>query len=205
MMYQQTPSPPAADHDINTTSGGDDLVSPAIAKLLEGGFDLRLEEDVSESVISPAPDGRSTGRILSNGSKPKPTKQTGPDDIDGLRDNEEVQQELLMALVLDREVESNIFAFVMHGYISWMSQFIFEPARILPEVQARTQLWIKHEPSQALLMSNVGLAVSRATDYDLTDFRTWEKMVLDDILQARACNLKGPQAMRVMKHFHKVN
>jgi hypothetical protein len=88
---------------------------------------------------------------------------------------------------------------------AWASQFFFEPAEIIPRVKDKFHSWVKCGTLRAALMSNIGLDVSRSTNYDLTNFRTWEATIIDQILQARARCAKGQEAVKALEHSHKVS
>ncbi|CAE6443274.1 unnamed protein product [Rhizoctonia solani] len=182
----------------------DAYVSPAIAKLLEGGFDLRLEEDVEALPLttehSKAREAWSAG---SQWVSEEHLEAAVGLAVEPYENADNIQHSVPKELVLDPGVDSNIFPFVMHGYVAWTNQFFFEPFRSLLPTKDLAYLWIKSDPHQAVLASQVGLVVSRSTDYDLVDFKAWENFVLEPITQARTRDMEGPEAMNAMRHSHK--
>ncbi|CAE6443272.1 unnamed protein product [Rhizoctonia solani] len=196
---KSTPSIQSSSSQVKDAS-----VSSSIVQLLEGGFNLRLEDVAVVPELSEARQGWNSGPQL------VPTKQVElvftPEDIgndlDGSIDTESVQV-VAKRLVLDPGIESNFFAFVLHGYAAWANQFFFEPTRTLLEFKNNIYLWIKRDTRLAMIMTNTGLALSSSTDYDLTDYRVMEEMALENVLQARARGLKGTEAMMAIAHSHK--
>ncbi|KAF8668245.1 hypothetical protein RHS04_04874 [Rhizoctonia solani] len=184
----------------------DDPVSPALARLLEGGFDLRLQE----SVPSP-PLELDRSHMIQRWDAYSQTVSSGRDRVlvdhderlDSSEDTENDLRSVTKELVLDRRVESNTLPFVIHSFEAWANQFFFEPAQILPRVRDKFHLWIKCGSLRAALMSSVGLDISRSTKYDLRDFRIWEAKILDNTLQARARRVTGQEAFQALEHTHK--
>ncbi|KAF8747213.1 hypothetical protein RHS02_00353, partial [Rhizoctonia solani] len=186
----------------------DDPVSPALARLLEGGFDLRLQEGVPSPPLE-----LNRSHMIQRWDAYSQTVSSGRDRVlvdhdehlDSSEDTENDPRSVTKELVLDRTVESNTLPFVIHSFEAWANQFFFEPAQILPRVRDKFHLWIKCGSLRAALMSSVGLDISRSTKYDLRDFRIWEAKILDSTLQARARRVTGQEAFQALEHTHKVS
>ncbi|KAH7345519.1 hypothetical protein B0J17DRAFT_42333 [Rhizoctonia solani] len=93
-------------------------------------------------------------------------------------DSENIKVNLLDSLALDPQLGSNMILFLVDGFVSWATRFIFDTTQILPIVAN----YIRFSPSfpyetrmTMLLTVNVAVAISSTTDYDLTDFMTLHK------------------------------
>ncbi|CAE6443308.1 unnamed protein product [Rhizoctonia solani] len=123
-------------------------------------------------------------------------------------DPESIQASLLGSLSLDREVESNTLPFVLHSIIAGVVRFVFAPTEILSSI--RDYVFQSHSFEQearqrTLLISNMSLAISRTTDYDLTDYMIFQKQLMNGVLRARTCNeLTREVALEVMKASHEL-
>ncbi|GAB1527886.1 hypothetical protein RhiTH_011074 [Rhizoctonia solani] len=114
--------------------------------------------------------------------------------------------ELLDGLVLDREIESNTVSFLIHSFTSWMSRFLFEPARVIPffrEAIIRGHS-LGHEKHQRLvLIASAVLAVSESTNYDTAPFTILYNQSLKGVVEARARgNVTRETAIEAMESCH---
>ncbi|CEL61366.1 hypothetical protein RSOLAG1IB_09969 [Rhizoctonia solani AG-1 IB] len=180
-------------------------VPSAITSLLEGGFDLKLLDE-DEALSHSFTIARS--RTANSSSTPEEQMKSAfnpevmeNDSDDGI-DTESIKA-VTKGLVLDQGVDTNLFAFVLHGYVSWANQFIFEPCQTFSETKNSISLWIKQDPRLARSMSHTGLVLSRSTEYDLTDYEVLEQALVESVLQARARGSKGAEAMMAIAHSHK--
>ncbi|KAF8759917.1 hypothetical protein RHS01_01381 [Rhizoctonia solani] len=116
--------------------------------------------------------------------------------------------ELLDGLVLDREIESNTVSFLIHSFMSWMSRFLFEPARVIPffrEAIIRGHS-LGHEKHQRLVLTaSAVLAVSESTNYDTAPFTILYNQSLKGVVEARARgNVTRETAIEAMESCHEV-
>ncbi|CAE6443264.1 unnamed protein product [Rhizoctonia solani] len=194
---------PSLKTSTRPSEDGSGSLSPVIAQLEAG-----LDNISASSLVS---DNFGSHGILTRDSPSESVKRASPttitmidlDDEDDPEDTANIRQGLLEGLVLDREVDSNMVPYLMHGYAAWMSLFLFEPARTLPEVRVQAHLWIRYETQQAILLSKIGLALCESTDCDLMDLNNWGKKILGDVTRARESGAEGPEAMKAIKHSHK--
>ncbi|CAE6510956.1 unnamed protein product [Rhizoctonia solani] len=124
--------------------------------------------------------------------------------LDDVQSPEIIQQGILDRLVPDETVNSNMLTYLTYSAASWMSRFLFEPVRSIQGTKSPILHWLKHDTGQVMIMAKVGLSVAKDTEYDLSDFFTWEKMVVEGVLQARERGVRGPEAMEALRHCHKV-
>ncbi|CAE6502958.1 unnamed protein product [Rhizoctonia solani] len=133
------------------------------------------------------------------------------DDEPETEDSENIEAGLLNGLALDRQAESNTLPFIVHCFAAWMTRFTFEPTRILPIIinHIRHGYAVGEETRQAmLLVSGSGLAVSRSTDYDLSDFNALQKQLMDRLIETRArsdTEFTNELALATMEHSHQVS
>ncbi|CAE6381144.1 unnamed protein product [Rhizoctonia solani] len=204
---------PPAEGNVETSIRSRVRVSltPAQASLFDSLFSLG--DDLPTLPLTPQSPPRNRTRTRSRPTRyteePSPNWPIWPDDdfnIDDI-DPEDVQGSLLNALVLDREVESNTLPFIVHCFASWMSRFLFEPIRIIQVTKdhiLRTYS-LGHETYQTMvLIANAGLAISKSTAYELTDFLILYKKLVDNALDARQRSAEGTmlEAMQAMEHSH---
>ncbi|KAH7345521.1 hypothetical protein B0J17DRAFT_640195 [Rhizoctonia solani] len=187
--------------------------TPPIGSILEGN----AQSDISRRLIggSMTPGQASLlDSIFSLAGSP-PTKQGGltnhwlayPEDDFQVEDPENIRCSLLNGLVLDRQVESNMLPFIIHSFASWMSRFLFEPTRIIDITRDHILQAYGNHPSRQrmMLISSVALAVSRSTDYGLTQFVDLYRQTMDSVVEARASigsGLTRELALRAMEHSH---
>ncbi|KAH7345520.1 hypothetical protein B0J17DRAFT_42332 [Rhizoctonia solani] len=144
-------------------------------------------------------------------SQPTPEWSTSYPDEESepeVEDPEHVEARLFSELALDRQVESNTFSFVVHGFASWMTRFNFEPARIFPIAAnhiRRGHMFGQETHQNMLLVAGVGLGISQSMDYDPTDFNTLQKKLVDRVMEIRArsdAELTRELALATLEHCH---
>ncbi|CAE6431196.1 unnamed protein product [Rhizoctonia solani] len=107
---------------------------------------------------------------------------------------------------LDDEPESNTLPFLVHGFASWSAQLIFETTQIIPVVAdhfRHSRSFDRQTRQTMLLISNTSLAISRTTDYNLPQFTTLPKQIIDRVREARArddIELTRELALATMEH-----
>jgi hypothetical protein len=200
-------------------------VPSAITSLLEGGFDLKLldeDEALSHSFTIARSRTANSSSMPEEQMKSAFNPEVMENDSDDGIDAESIKA-VTKGLVLDQGVDTNLFAFVLHGCklshnslgrvylslieildVSWANQFIFEPCQTFSETKNNISLWIKQDPRLARSMSHTGLVLSRSTEYDLTDYEVLEQALVESVVQARARGSKGAEAMMAIAHSHKV-
>ncbi|CCO35220.1 hypothetical protein BN14_09335 [Rhizoctonia solani AG-1 IB] len=119
-----------------------------------------------------------------------------------------LRMKLLDGLVLDREIESNTISFLVHSFTSWMSRFLFEPARVIPlfrEVIVRGHT-LGHEKHQRLILTaSAVLTVSESTDYDPAPFTDLYNQSVKGVVEARARgSVTREMAIEAMESCHEV-
>ncbi|EUC54349.1 fungal zn(2)-cys(6) binuclear cluster domain protein, putative [Rhizoctonia solani AG-3 Rhs1AP] len=83
-------------------------------------------------------------------------------------------------LVLDRRIESNTLPFLVNGFASWSTLFIFETTQIIPVVARHILRSRSFDPQTRqimLLIFNTSLAISRTKDYSLPQFTTLQRQI----------------------------
>ncbi|CAE6478222.1 unnamed protein product [Rhizoctonia solani] len=134
-------------------------------------------------------------------------RSTYPDEVDP-EDRENLQVALLDGLVLDRELESNMVSFLVHSFTSWMSRFLFEPARVIPlfrEAIVRSHSYGPEAHQRMVLIAKSVLNVSESTDYDLTPFTILYNQLVKTVAEARAHgDLTREAAVEAMQSCHEV-
>ncbi|KAH7345465.1 hypothetical protein B0J17DRAFT_41268 [Rhizoctonia solani] len=167
-----------------------------------GGSKFALADEASVQNLaqgSPAMKQASSSPLAPEPAKTRPTFLDDPD----AQGPETIQRGILDRLVPDGQVESNMLTYLTYSAASWMNRFLFEPSRAIQGTKSLILHWLKYDTSQVIVMSNVGLGVSRSTDYDLTDFVTWEKIITEGVLQVRERGVRGQEAMEALRHCHK--
>ncbi|ELU36643.1 fungal zn(2)-Cys(6) binuclear cluster domain-containing protein [Rhizoctonia solani AG-1 IA] len=123
-------------------------------------------------------------------------------------DPEGIQASLFDALSLDREVASNSIPFVLHSIAAGVIRFVFAPTQILSSIRDyvfQSRSYEQGARQRTLLISNMSLAISSTTDYDLTDYMTLQKQLIGGVTYARTCdNLTREVALEVMDASHEL-
>ncbi|CAE7176737.1 unnamed protein product [Rhizoctonia solani] len=123
-------------------------------------------------------------------------------------DPENVLIGVLDGLALDREVESNIVAFVAHAFTSWINRFMFEPGRSTSLARAtivRGLSFGEEMQQRMILVANTVLAVSKSTDCELKYFTMLYQQLVKRVIEARTCNdLTREMAMKAMEGCHEL-
>ncbi|KAG8689230.1 hypothetical protein FRC11_003644 [Ceratobasidium sp. 423] len=226
-VESQTHTPPTEGDDGTGTPqphAGRSMVAPSQASVSNSAFHLTRSEPIApptpESPESQSgathtkggPDsgtGERLGLGISSQSQADSTVKwpaSSLDDEPQDEDSENIEAVLLNGLVPDCQVESNAIPYIVHCFASTVIRFTFEPTRIIPALQG----YISHAHSfgyetrqNLLLISNILLAVSKSTDYDLTDFTTLQNQMVRRVVDARAqAELTRDSALVAMEHNH---
>ncbi|KAJ1311917.1 hypothetical protein OPQ81_010377 [Rhizoctonia solani] len=147
-------------------------------------------------------------RNSSSRSKAEPavcrTTDLGDDETN---DAEMLLVKLFDGLVLDPEAEGNIIPFVVHSFISWMSRFYFDPARIIwlcRETIVRGQSG-DNALRKMTLLANVVSPVAKSTDYGLTHFWSLHTELVSNVVKVRAGGeLTREKALEAMGSYHEL-
>ncbi|ELU37954.1 fungal zn(2)-Cys(6) binuclear cluster domain-containing protein [Rhizoctonia solani AG-1 IA] len=122
-----------------------------------------------------------------------------------------LRKELTKALAPDRKVKSNMLPFLIESFTSWTKFFVFEPARVINVIRhsiLRNSQAGEADQERMLLVAGAVRAVSRSTNYDLTDFLRLHTHVVGDVRTARKAlerdDLTKEMAINVMSGFHDV-
>ncbi|CAE6404269.1 unnamed protein product [Rhizoctonia solani] len=157
------------------------------------------------------------GRIAHTGNSLVTRMQSRPplecttlqfDEESEVRDPENLEAKIMNELVLDRRIESNTLPFLIHGFVSWSTLFIFETNRIVPTVAEhirRSRSFDSQTRQTMLLISNTSLAISRTTDYNVPQFTTLQTQLIDRVREARArddTEMTRELATATMEHSH---
>ncbi|CAE6525235.1 unnamed protein product, partial [Rhizoctonia solani] len=116
--------------------------------------------------------------------------------------------QLMNELVLDRRIERYTLPFLVHGFASWSTLFIFKTTQIIPVVAdhiRHSRSFDPHTCQTMLLTSHTSLAISRTIDYHLPHFTTLRKQIIDRVREARArddTELTRELALAMMEHSH---
>ncbi|KAF8671657.1 hypothetical protein RHS04_08151 [Rhizoctonia solani] len=120
-----------------------------------------------------------------------------------------LRKELTKALAPDRKVKSNMLPFLIESFTSWTKFFVFEPARVINVIRhsiLRNSQAGEADQERMLLVAGAVWAVSRSTNYDLTDFLRLHTHVVGDVRTARKAlerdDLTKEMAINVMSGFH---
>ncbi|CAE6445327.1 unnamed protein product, partial [Rhizoctonia solani] len=130
------------------------------------------------------------------------------DDKPEVRDPENLETRLLNELVLDRRAESNTIPFLVHGFVSWSTLFLFETTDILPIVADHIRRSDSFDPGtrqKMLLISSASLVISESTHHDSPELTTLHKQLVDRVLEARArsdVDMTRELALATMEHSH---
>ncbi|CAE6481154.1 unnamed protein product [Rhizoctonia solani] len=87
-------------------------------------------------------------------------------------------------------------------------RFVFAPTEILSSIRDyvfQSRSYEQGARQRTLLISNMSLAISSTTDYDLTDYMTLQKQLIGGVTYARTCdNLTREVALEVMDASHEL-
>ncbi|KAF8680023.1 hypothetical protein RHS04_04864 [Rhizoctonia solani] len=183
-------------------------LTPAQTSLFDSLFSLANDS----SALPPTPQShprkvRVQPKVVQYSEEQAFDRPVWSDDELSLNDPENIQGRLLKGLVLDKEVESNKLPYIAHCFASWMTRFLFEPARIIQITQGyilRGYSFGNESRQTMIFISNAALAISKSTAYELTGFSIVYQRLVDAVSAARqnAKEVTAIEAMQVMEYSH---